>query len=232
MRLCSVLLVLICISCTNSPSKEFTITCQLASDGYDHRYAYMSILDDSLTHFINLDSVKIKNNEIAFKRKVPQEEKGHYIFIGTKGINRIEHPLLLFIPEEGDIKMLLNNNFYPTLSGTAKNVRLQEALSLKPELDSLLELYIKNSILLLSEKKEIPQESSELVNLEKKYSVLIYNYLNEIKGSPLYDDIFLKYGNSLKGTSKEKELTNHSGKRYKNRLARYNNIINKRHKHE
>lgn len=214
-------------SCTKEVN-EYAIMGELPIDGYDGRYVYLCELDDNLVDYVNIDSIKIKGTSFVFEGIVPEEIMGKYIFIGKKGLDRINHPSLMFIPEVGNIKMKLNKEFYPTVSGTHKNDELQEILLLNEKIDPMLQEHNDESIMNLVEGKEMPQISEELTLLRKEQSEKIYHYLKKIKDTPLYDELLLEYISGQEDADKKNELLSYAGQRYRNRIRWYNEIIRNR----
>ncbi|MFV0417146.1 MAG: hypothetical protein ACK5KT_00240 [Dysgonomonas sp.] len=69
----------------------------------------------------------------------------------------------------------MNKEFYPTISGTRKNDKLQEILLLNEKISPMLQEYNNERIMNLVEGKEMSQMSEELTLLRKEQSEKMYH---------------------------------------------------------
>lgn len=182
--------VLIILSC--SDGKEFTIDCTLESENYNNKRVYMFRLSDDLTNLILIDSALIKSQKFTFRNRVPKCPEGRYLFIGKEGIDRINHAPVFFIPEKGSIKIVLDKNLYSFVSGTPGNDKLQQ-----------LQILEKN---LLDKKREYQNETLKndtlrsdnisfivIEQIKDQLGNAVYDYLQNIRGTCLYDELFMQY---------------------------------------
>lgn len=211
-------------SCTEQIPQTFTLTGKLPIDGYDGREVYLCRLDDELKNYINIDSSFIKGDTFSFNGLATDSLVARHIFIGKKGENRIKHADLIFIPEKGEIQMIIDKNYYPTISGTPLNDEYQNIHSIITPLkieaadrvNAFLKAYMESDVMnpdLLADSKP-----SEEVNKA------VFSYLTKIKQTPLFDDL---YSGLARYINEEQKKTAESwlGPRYQNKINKYNQII-------
>lgn len=214
-------------SCADQASSTYTLTGKLPIDGYDGRDIYLCRLDDELTKYINIDSSFIKGDTFSFSGIATDSLVARYIFIGKKGENRINHPKLLFIPEEGNIQMDLDKSFEPTVSGTPKNDEFQKIQSVimplrkksSDNVDAFLKAYVENDKMNF----DLLGDS----NTPKEVNDAVFNYLMSIKHTPLFDDIYSNLQHYINDDQKSTTL-GWTGSRYKNKIDKYSQSIRNR----
>ncbi|WP_163264013.1 TlpA disulfide reductase family protein [Dysgonomonas sp. 216] len=197
-----------CQDAKKQAGNDFTLTVKISNELFNGHYAYLTKMNDDLESFVSLDSIIIKNNEFVFKGKAINDSLvARYIFLGNIQNTRSFDPDLMFIPESGNIEMIVDSNGYPTLSGSPENDRLNELQKIKKEV-----------VLTIKKRKGESKDNGNSVQLEEmaalaeKINDTLCPYLKSIVGSPLFDEIYVKNYIFL-NVSQKKELYVVSGKR-------------------
>lgn len=181
-------ILLSCKGKGNQDRDDFTLTGTVQNESLNGRYAYLAKMADDLMNFIYLDSVLIANYEFVFKGEALNDTlEGRYIFLAYQLPKRQMEPELMFIPEKGDIKMLVDTNYYPTISGTPENDRLGKLQNIQKEIT----LKIKE----FEHDKNGDKENQTKVMFESAREInnTLYPYLKSIAGIPLFEEIYVKY---------------------------------------
>lgn len=207
------LLIATFFSC--SGSKEFTVTGKLPIDGFDGRMVYLYRMDDDLTTFSDIDSTRITGDTFHFKGTVPDSIVGYYIFIGKEGADRIRHSPLIFIPEEGNIQMHLDENYNSTLSGPGQNNRLGELLLLTEKLNVTTKM-VYDSLRAAQPEATKFETPEALTILKKQLGDNAYSLLKELTGTPFFDEILVRYGYHINRMDYQ-ELYDLASERYRNK---------------
>jgi len=209
------LILLVQFSCQKKQpqvSEEFILKGKLLDNSlFDGHHAYLAKMADDLENYIYLDSTLINNSEFVFKGKAINDTlEGRYIFVGFRQTKSYIEPELMFIPEGGNIEMLIDSNYYPTLSGTVQNERLAHLQNIQKNIHFKIKELEKDK----DGDQEVQMET--VMKLAKEINTSVYPYMKSIAGNPLLDEMYVKYFMFL-GNPQRKEFQELLGERYHNK---------------
>lgn len=170
-------------------SKEYVITGKLPIDGFDGRYTYLCEMNYEMSDFIPIDSTRIEGDQFVFKGIVPDSIKGHYIHVAGLKEYKINRQNLLLVLEEGNINVEFDKDYKATISGTPLNDSIQGVAHAKKMTVQYVENN-KDTILAIMDRKgradDYPIEFKQLKNIQ---NARVFNLLNLVKGTSLFDEL-------------------------------------------
>jgi len=186
------LLLAVALFSSCSGNKEYTLTGKLHIDGFDGRNVYLCRMNDDLTTFTDIDSTKIVGDTFRFKGMSSDSIVGYHVFIGKEEIDRIVHSPLIFIPEKGDIKINLDDDYVGFPVGTPQNDRLAEIMQLTRHLD-LRTREVDDSLMMINPENPSPQMPEDLLALTHQVNNEVYLYLKGLAGTYFLDEMFFQF---------------------------------------
>lgn len=175
-----------------SGNKEYTLTGKLHIDGFDGRTVYLSRMNDDLMTFTDIDSTKIVGDTFRFKGMSSDSIMGYHVFIGKEEIDRIVHSPLIFIPEKGDIKINLDDDYVGFPMGTPQNDRLGKLMQLTHRLEMRTRA-VDDSLMVVNPEETRPPMPEDLLAFTHQVNDEVYLYLKGLKGTYFLDEMFIRY---------------------------------------
>ena len=186
----SLLLFVLTISCHENKSDHnlYTLTGKLPIDGFDGRFVYLYQIGYDSVDYVLLDSARIFEDSFSFTGEIPERLTAYHLFIGKEDVNRIVHPPLLFVPEKGNIEMILDKEYTPVVSGTEQNDKLYTFLSVLNDLNTRFKM--ASDSLRGNEKLKAQDFEKGLKNSALHFREKVFPYLEEIANTPLVDELY------------------------------------------
>ncbi|NDW13350.1 AhpC/TSA family protein [Bacteroides sp. 214] len=185
--------------------KKFIIEGKLSHDGFDGRRVYLSMMNDDLTEYIEVDSTFIVGDAFQFTGNVPDSIIGLHLFFGKVGDDRFITSPVIIIPEEGTIRVSFDDEYTATQTGPYQNERIGEFLRFS--YDAEIE---KSKILSEIMKNRNPEEpliyTERYLELGRIIGDSTYSYLQSMKNTPLFDELLIKYGSRVRSIKQFDEL--------------------------
>ncbi len=205
--------VLFAITSCDKETFEYKINGKLPIDGYDGRMIYLSIMDSTRIHFINIDSTIINKDTFSFEGKLNSKDDAMlvYVFIGREEGSRVNMNRNTIILEPGEITALVDSSYKLYATGTPENVDFGVYMDVIDKLKQD-ERRVYDSIYKdIAEKKMFlprrDQIDSILINradeIKKERNDLTYSFFTKVANHPVFIDLLMSYSRNL---SKEQYL--------------------------